>query len=98
MSKESNYERQLRRFFQQVKSMSLKSFQQAMNILHTRAYAAAERQYGEAMDIVLTPKQKAAVVAKAKQIRIEWDGMATVTTDKTMGEMFRGGEADDQST
>lgn len=84
-----DYEREFRRFFQQVKSMSRKSFQEAMNMLHSRAYAAAERQYGEAMDIVLTPKQKAAVVAKAIEIRELWDGMATVTTDKTLGEMFK---------
>lgn len=89
---DQEYEREFTRFFQKCKSMSRKSFQQAMNVLHTRAYAAAERQYGEAMDIVLTPKQKAAVLAKALEIRELWDGMATVTTDKTMGEMFKGKE------
>lgn len=84
----NDYEKQFRRFFQQCKSMTLKSFQQTMNVLHSRAYAAAERQYGEAMDIVLTPKQKAAVIAKAAEIREVWDGMATVTTDKTIAEVF----------
>lgn len=88
-NKEFDYERELRRFFQQCKAMSLKGFQQAMNVLHSRAYAAAERQYQEAMDIVLTPKQKASVVSKALEIRELWDGMATVTTDKTLGEMFK---------
>ncbi|MGO4345522.1 hypothetical protein AB4Z45_08525 [Paenibacillus sp. MCAF9] len=83
-----NYEEQFRRFFQKVKTMSIKSFQDAMNVLHTRAYAAAERQYGEAMDIILTPKQKAAVIAKAAEIREQWDGMSTVTTDKTTAETF----------
>lgn len=85
---ETAYEREFRRFFQKCKSMSIKSFQQAMNVLHTRAYRAAERQYGEAMDIVLTPKQKAAVIAKAAEIRELWDGMPTVTTDKTVAEIF----------
>lgn len=89
MSKEFNYERELRRFFQKVKSMSLKGFQEAMNVLHTRAYAAAERHYQEAMDIELQPKQKARVVARAIHIRETWDNMSTVTTDKTLGEMFR---------
>lgn len=89
---DQEYERELRRFFQQVKSMSLKSFQQAMNVLHTRAYAAAERQYGEAMDIVLQPKQKTAVVTKVFEIREIWDDMATVTTDKTIGEMLKAKE------
>lgn len=83
------YEEEFRRFFQKIKSMSVKSFQEAMNVLHTRAYAAAERQYGEAMDIVLTPKQKAAVIAKAAEIREQWDGMATVTTEKTIAESFK---------
>lgn len=83
------YEEEFRRFFQKIKSMSVKRFQEAMNVLHTRAYAAAERQYGEAMDIVLTPKQKAAVIAKAIEIREQWDGMGTVTTDKTIAESFK---------
>lgn len=77
-----------RRFFQRIKQLSHEKFWSAMNILHTRAYAAAERHYGEAMDIVLTPKQKAAVIAKAIEIRELWDGMATVTTDDTELEMF----------
>lgn len=79
---------QKRRFFQHIKQLTHEKFWSAMNILHTRAYAAAERHYGEAMDIVLTPKQKAAVIAKAIQIREEWDGMATVTTDDTELEIF----------
>lgn len=83
------YEEEFRRFFQRIKSMSVKSFQESMNVLHTRAYAAAERQYGEAMDIVLTPKQKAAVIAKAAEIREEWDIMGTITTDKTITESFK---------
>ncbi|WP_028562288.1 hypothetical protein [Paenibacillus pinihumi] len=82
------YEEQFRRFFQRCKSMTLKSFQESMNVLHTRAYAAAERQYKEAMDIVLTPKQKAAVIEKAKEIRELWDGMGTVETSKTLEETF----------
>ncbi|GIP14378.1 hypothetical protein J40TS1_00200 [Paenibacillus montaniterrae] len=89
MSKDFEYERELRRFFQRVKSMSLKSFQEAMNVLHTRAYAAAERHYQEAMFICLTPKQREAVEVKVIEIRELWDGMATVTTDKTLGEMFK---------
>lgn len=85
----TTYEEDFRKFFQKIKSMSVKSFQEAMNVMHTRAYAAAERQYGEAMDIVLTKKQKAAVIAKAAEIRELWDGMATVTTDKTTAEALQ---------
>lgn len=54
-----------------------------MNVLHTRAYTKAENHYQEAMDIVLTPKQKAAVVAKANEIRELWDGMPSITLDAT---------------
>lgn len=82
-------ERAFKRFFQQVKALSFKNFVKEMNVMHTRAYATAERQYGEAMDIVLTPKQKAAVIAKAKQIREEWDGMQTITIDQTKTEEFK---------
>lgn len=59
-----------------------------MNVLHTRAYAAAERHYGEAMDIVLQPKQKAAVLAKTTEIRELWDNMRTLDTDQTQAEIF----------
>ncbi|MDF2652912.1 MAG: hypothetical protein K0Q73_8717 [Paenibacillus sp.] len=68
--------------------MTNEKFWSAMNVLHTRAYAAAERHYSEAMDIILTPKQKAAVVGKAAEIRELWDGMATLTTDETEAEIF----------
>jgi hypothetical protein len=81
-----------RAFYNTVRRLPFKQFLEAMNVLHTRAYAAAERQYGEAMDIVLTPKQKAAVVSKANEIRELWDGMRTVTTDATTAELFRGEE------
>lgn len=76
-------EEQKRRVFQRVKSMSAVKYWGWMNWLHSRAYAKAEQHYGEAMDIVLTPKQKAAVVAKAAEIRELWDGMATITIDDT---------------
>lgn len=43
---------QKRRIFQRLKSLSNEKFWSAMNVLHTRAYAAAERHYQEAMEIV----------------------------------------------
>jgi hypothetical protein len=89
VSQEFDYQREFRRFFQQVKAMNLKSFQEAMNVLHTRAYAAAERHYQEAMDIELTKEQRERVTAKVIELREVFDGMKTVTTDKTMGEMFK---------
>lgn len=76
-------EEQRRRYFQRMKSMSNEKFWQAMNELHTKAYAKAMQHYHEAMDIILTTKQRAAVIAKATEIRESWDGMRTVTYDDT---------------
>ncbi|WP_209445854.1 hypothetical protein [Paenibacillus etheri] len=55
--------------------MSNDKFWKYMNVLQTRAYTKAENHYQEAMDVVLTPKQKASVVAKANEIRELWDRM-----------------------
>jgi hypothetical protein len=85
-----------RRIFQRLKSLSNEQFWSAMNVLHTKAYAAAQRHYSEAMQIVLTPKQRAAVEAKAEEIRVLWDGMETLTTDATEAEMFNAGGANDR--
>jgi hypothetical protein len=90
---------QKRRKHKQLKNLPTKEFWQAQNVLHTKAYAAAQRHYHEAMDVVLTPKQKVAVIAQAKKIRELWDGMLTVTTDETVAEIFNeGAETDDRTT
>ncbi|MDF2722119.1 MAG: hypothetical protein K0Q59_1794 [Paenibacillus sp.] len=87
---------QKRRQQQAMKKLSTKEFWEAQNVLHTKAYAAAQRHYHEAMDVVLQPKQKAAVIAQATKIRELWDGMLTVTTDETVAEIFKeGGDADE---
>lgn len=78
-----------RRYFQKLKSLSYDAFWRQMNIMHTRAYVASMKHYSEAMDIVLTPKQKEQVIAKATEIRETWDGIATVTTESTDREIFR---------
>ena len=72
-----------RAFYQAVKKAGFREFWVLMNEFHTRAYRLAEQHYQEAMEIVLTPKQKAAVVAKAQEIRELWDGIREVTTDVT---------------
>jgi len=72
-----------RAFYQRVRKLGYREFWQAMDELHTRAYQLAAKHYQEAMDIVLTPKQKAAVVAKAEEIRELWDGVSEVSTDVT---------------
>lgn len=81
-------EKAFKRYFQQLKSLSFKRFVDEMNIMHTRAYAVAQRHYQEAMFICLTPKQRKAVEDKVIEIRELWDGMKTVTTDQTIGEVF----------
>lgn len=72
-----------RAFYQQMKKAGYREFWALMNEFHTRAYRLAEQHYDEAMSIVLTPKQKAAVQAKAQEIRELWDGIREVTTDVT---------------
>jgi hypothetical protein len=72
-----------RAFYQRVRKLGYREFWQAMDELHTRAYQLAEQHYQEAMDIVLTPRQKAAVVAKAEEIRELWDGVFEISVDAT---------------
>src|SRR5690606_16670134 len=81
-------ERAFKRFFQQIKSMSFKNFVKEMNVMHTRAYAVAQRHYREAMFICLTPKQRDAVEEKVVEIRELWDGMETVKTENTKAELL----------
>lgn len=72
-----------RAFYQRVRKLGYREFWQAMDELHARAYQLAAKHYQEAMDIVLTPRQKAAVVAKAEEIRELWDGVFEVSVDAT---------------
>ncbi len=72
-----------RAFYQRVRKAGYREFWRIMDEFHSRAYRLAEQHYQEAMDIELTPKQKAAVVARAEKIRTEWDGIYEVTTDAT---------------
>jgi hypothetical protein len=70
-----------RRLFQQVKKMTLEQFVQKMNRLHSNAWHRCYVQYGQAMDIALTPKQREAVGIHFKKIVTEWDGMSMVDLD-----------------
>lgn len=78
-----------RESFKKLKAMKPAEFWSAMNVLHTRAYALAEKHYDEAMSIALQPKQKAAVIKKAVEIRELWDGLRTLDTDQTEAEVFQ---------
>jgi len=72
-----------RAFYQQVRKLGYREFWHLMDEFHARAYRLAEQHYQEAMDIVLQPRQKAAVVAKAREIRELWDGVFEISVDAT---------------
>lgn len=76
-------EQEYKRYFQRLKSTSFQSFPVQMNIMHTRAYAAAHM---DAMLICLQLKQREEVKAKV----IEMERMATVMPDKTKKETLEG--------
>lgn len=78
--------RDKRAFYQAVKKAGYREFWELMNQFQTDAYRLCEKHYDEAMDIILPPKQKDAVVAKAQEIRELWDGIREVTVDVTEGE------------
>lgn len=87
---------QKREAFQRLKKLTPEQFWREMNVIHSRAYGLAQKHYEEAMDIVLQPKQKAAVIAKAHEIRELWDGVREVITDETEIDFFRSLEAGDR--
>jgi DnaJ-domain-containing protein 1 len=76
-------ERQQRRIFQWVKTLSNEKFWAFQNWLHSRAYAAAVQHYMEAAEIVLPPRLQKQLHEKAAEIREQWDGMRAVTLEGT---------------
>lgn len=81
-------ERQKRRVFQWVKSLSTEKFWTWMNYLHSKAYAKAVQHYTEAAEIVLPPKLQKQLHAKATEIRETWDGIREMTLEETEGVEF----------
>ena len=79
----TNEERnEFRKFFQRIKSTSLDNFVDLLNRMHSKAYALAQREYREAMFIVLQPKQIRMVEDKLQYIRGVYDGHNTVKTQE----------------
>lgn len=76
---------QLRNEHKRVKRMKTAEFIDFMNQFHSDAYYLAEKHFDEAMDIILTPKQKTAVRMKSKEIRELWDGIQEITPEVTKG-------------
>ena len=64
-----------RRLFQKIKSMTQAQFTATMFNLFKEYYGLAENHFVEAMEIELQPKQRARVIAKAKEIKELWDGV-----------------------
>ena len=64
-----------RRLFQKIKSMTQAQFNATMYNLFKEYYGFAEQHFVEAMEIELQPKQRARVIAKAKEIKELWDGV-----------------------
>lgn len=81
--------RRKKQIFQKVKSLTLDHFWQWLNDQHTMGYAKAQEHYVTAMEIVLQPKQRKAVLQKADEIRALWDGIDVVTVDDTEGAQFK---------
>lgn len=84
-------ENEKRRAFQKVKSMSVKTFWQWMNDIHTRVYAKGVNHMKEAMECHprISKPMVEQVLVKAEEIREQWDGLRTVTIDDTEEEQFK---------
>lgn len=86
-----------RRFFQQMKSMTLEQFWKYMTIIHSNAYSLGAKHMIEAMEMhpkIYKPTVEQ-VIIKANQIREEWDEVKEkeVTTDELQelrNELWRG--------
>jgi hypothetical protein len=81
-------DRQKRRVFQWVKSLSVEKFWEWQNWLHSQAYGKAVQHYTEAAEIELPPRLQKRLHERARRICEEWDGIVTVTLDDTTGREF----------
>jgi Na+-translocating ferredoxin:NAD+ oxidoreductase RnfG subunit len=67
-----------RRFFQEVKRMTLEQFTKKMNMMHSNAWHKCHEQYQEAIREVLPPKLAEKLNASHKRIVTEYDGLQEV--------------------
>ena len=67
-----------RRFFQEVKRMTLDQFTKKMNMMHSNAWHKCHEQYQEAIREVLPPKLADKLNASHKRIVTEYDGLQEV--------------------
>jgi hypothetical protein len=70
-----------RRFFQEVKRMTLEQFTRKMNMMHSNAWHKCHEQYEEAMQETLTPKMIDKLRASHKRIVLEYDGLSEIVLD-----------------
>lgn len=83
-------EREKKRQFQWVKSLSNETFWSWMNDIHTKVYALAMDHMKDAMSCHprISKPMIADVLRKAEEIRERWDGLKTITVDDTVNQRF----------
>jgi hypothetical protein len=74
-----------RKMRQRMQRATDEQFWHGMNIIHTQAYDLAIKHMTEAMACIpgITKKQQAAAVTKADEIRVQWDGLESITIEDT---------------
>jgi phosphoribosylaminoimidazole carboxylase (NCAIR synthetase) len=70
-----------RRFFQEVKRMTLEQFTKKMNVMHSNAFDSCYRRMKEALYIALDKKDREEVLKKFEMIVKEWDGIKEIVVD-----------------
>jgi hypothetical protein len=78
-------EREQRRAFQRVKSMSNAGFWEWMNVIHNRAYKLGQNHLREAMACHprISAKMIDEVMVKSVEIREQWDGLVEMDVEHT---------------
>ncbi|NTZ20918.1 hypothetical protein EXW96_26385 [Paenibacillus sp. JMULE4] len=79
-----------RKIRQRMQSCTDQQFWNDMNWIHTRAYEKGVSHMREAMECIpgITKKQVEAVLAKAVEIREQWDGMREVEVESSLDQLL----------
>lgn len=74
-----------RKIRQRMQQATDEKFWSMMNIIHSQAYELGQKHLREAMECTtgISKKQVQSVIAKAEEIREQWDGLTTITVDDT---------------
>jgi len=88
---------QRRKTFQRVKSLTHEQFWQWMNEIHSQAYFLGQKHVREAMSCQprISTSMVDIVMAKADEIREQWDQMPMIDVQETItGMVSKGGQQD----